>query len=293
MKPAPFDYFAPATVEEAVALLEQNGEEAKVLAGGQSLVPLLNFRLVRPKALIDINGIPGLSYLKEDNGRLRIGALTRHRAVEHSPLVQQKHGLLFEAVKLIGHPAIRTRGTVGGSIAHADPTAELPTLLTLLEGEVQAAGPQGRRTIKWQDFFVSYFATALEPGEICTEVVLPFPSPTAGWAFEEFCRRHGDFGLVGVAALIESDGKNRCTEARLAIAGVGPMPVRATAAEQFLKGQELTADAFEQAGQRVAEQIEPDSDLHASAEYRRHLAAVITARALARARERLKPRGGK
>jgi len=289
MKPPPFDYFAPATLEEAVALLEKHGDDAKVLAGGQSLVPLLNFRLVRPKCLVDINHIAGLDYIKESDGKLRIGALTRHRAVETSPLVRQKNGLLFEAVQLIGHPAIRTRGTVGGSIAHADPTAELCAVMVALDGEIQAAGPGGRRrSIGWKDFFVTYFTTTLEPGEICAEVILPMLSPKAGWAFEEFAHRHGDFAIVGAAAVIEADAKNRCTQARLAISGAAPMPVRATTAEKFLQGQELTAKTLEEAGRHAAEQVEPDSDLHASAEYRQHLAAVMTTRALKRAVERLK-----
>lgn len=288
MKPPPFDYVAPATLEEAVGLLEQHGEDAKILAGGQSLVPLLNFRLVRPKCLVDINRIADLAYLKEGDGKLRIGALTRHRTLETSPLVRQKNGLLFEAVQLIGHPAIRTRGTAGGSIAHADPTAELCAVLVALDGEVETVGPGGRRrSIGWQDFFVTYFTTSLEAGEICAEVVLPVLSPKAGWAFEEFVHRHGDFAIVGVAAVVEGDGKNRCAEARLAISGAAPTPVRATAAEQFLKGQELTAKTLKEAGRRAAEHVDPDSDLHASAEYRRHLAAVLTTRALARAVERL------
>lgn len=288
MKPAPFDYFAPATLSEAVALLQRHGDDAKILAGGQSLVPMMNFRLVRPKCLVDINLIPGLSYVKESNGKLVIGPLTRHRTLENSPLVQQKHGLLSEAVRLIGHPAIRTRGTIGGSIAHSDPTAELPTVLLALDGEVQVVGPGGRRSIAAQDLFVSYFTTSLEPGEICSEVVLPVPSPKAGWAYEEFSLRHGDFGIVGAAVVVEADGKNLCTQARVAISGVAPTPVRAIAAERFLKGQELTPAVLAEAGRKAAEGLDPDSDIHASREFRQHLAAVMTERGLGRAVERLK-----
>ena len=291
MKPAPFEYHTPGSVEEAVGLLNQYGEDAKILAGGQSLVPMMNFRLVRPKHLLDINHIPNLSYIKENGGKLMIGGLTRHRMLEFSPLIREKYGLLLEAVLLIGHPAIRTRGTIGGSIVHADPTAELPALLVALDGEVQVTGPNGKRSIGWRDFFVTYFTTTVEPTEMCTEVVLPMPSEKAGWAFEEFAHRHGDFGIVGVAVVIEADAKNRCTQARLAIAGGAPTPMRATAAEEFLKGKELTPQVFSEAGQKVAGEVEPDSDLHATADYRRHLAAVMTERALTRAVERL--RGGK
>ena len=253
----------------------------------------MNFRLVRPRCLVDINNVSGLSYLKESDGKLRIGALTRHRTLENSPVVRQKHGLLFEAVRLIGSPAIRTRGTVAGSIAHADPTAELPTVLAVLDGEVQAVGLAGGAA---SDGGISSSATSRPPSnppKSATEVVLPIPSPKSGWAFEEFSHRLDDFAIIGVAAVVEADGKKRCTEARLAIAGVGPSPVRATTAEQFLKGQELTAAVLEEAGRRVAEQVDPDSDLHASREFRQNLAAVMTARALGRAVERLKTAEGR
>ena len=286
MKPAPFEYFAPSTLDEALALLQRHGEDAKVLAGGQSLVPMMNFRLVRPKCLVDINRLSNLSYILESDGKLKIGALTRHRALENSELVRHKNGLLSEAVRLIGHPAIRTRGTAGGSVAHADPTAELPTVLAALDGDVLAVGPRGRRSIGWRGFFLSYFTTVLEATEICAEIIVPVLSPQAGYAFEEFTRRHGDFAMAGVAAVLEVDGQNRCTLARLAVAGAGPTPVRAGAAEQFLKGETLSERVLEEAGRRVAEEVDAESDLHASREYRRHLAGVMATRALRRARQR-------
>ena len=286
MKPAAFDYAAPATVDEAVALLAARGDEAKILAGGQSLVPMMNFRLVRPACLIDINRIDSLAGIAERDGRLHIGAMTRHRAVERSALVAEKNGLLAEGIRLIGHAAIRSRGTVGGSIVHADPTAELPAILAALDGTVQVVGPNGRRTIGWRDLFQTYFTTSLEPSEICEEVTIPTLPPDAGWAFEEFTRRHGDFAVVGVAAVLRAEG-GACTEARIAVTGVGPIPVRAADAEACLIGEVLVPALFEDAGRRVAHMVEPDADLHASEAYRRHLANVLTVRALTRAADRL------
>lgn len=293
MKPAPFEYFAPDTIEEALAHLGEYGDDAKVLAGGQSLVPMMNFRLVRPKCLVDINGLSSLSYITESDGRLRIGALTRQRSLEKSALVREKNGLLHEAVRFIGHRATRTRGTAGGSIVHADPTAELPAVLAALDGEVQVLGPGGQRTIAWRDFFITFFTTALAPTEICTEIILPLSPPKAGWAFDEFTPRHGDFAIAGVAAVLEADSEGRCSRARLAVAGAGPTPLRATAAEQFLRGELLSEHALEEAGRLVSEQVEPDSDLHATAEYRRRLAGVIAARALKKAWQRLRERSAK
>jgi CO/xanthine dehydrogenase FAD-binding subunit len=292
MKPAPFEYFAPASVEEALGLLQEHGEEAKVLAGGQSLVPMMNFRLVRPACLIDINRIGGLSYISEQGGELRIGAMTRQRALEESAVLRERNGLLVEAARLIGHPATRSRGTVGGSIVHADPTAELPVALAALDGSIEVAGPAGSRTIGWRDLFLSYFTTTLEPGEICTEVRFPVLPPQAGWAFVEFTRRHGDFAMVGVAAILELGADGRCSRARLALGGAAPTPLRAEAAEGFLQGKELSETVLAEAGRIAAEQVEAESDLHASAEYRRHLAAVMTRRALAKAVERA-GRGGR
>lgn len=292
MKPAAFQYFAPANIEEALFLLQHHGEEAKILAGGQSLVPMMNFRLIRPKYLIDINRIASLSYIAGDGDKLRIGAATRQRTIEKSALVREKNGLLQEAVRLIGHPAIRSRGTVGGSIVHADPTAELPAILAALDGEIRVLGPHGARTIAWQGLFVTYFTTSLDPDEICTEVVLPVLPPQAGWAFEEFTPRHGDFSLAGVAAVLETNVQGKCSRARLAVAGAGPTPIRAFAAEQFLQGQILNETTLFEAGRRVSEQVDPDSDLHATAEYRQHLAGVMAVRALKRARRRIHEQGG-
>jgi len=282
VKPPKFDYHAPASLEEALALLQRYGGDAKVLAGGQSLMPLLNFRLSRPAALVDLNRIPSLAYVREHDGQLRLGAMTRQRTIEFSPMVAQKLPLLREATKWVGHLPIRTRGTIGGSIAHADPSAEYPAVLTALEGEVVARGPNGERVVKAKDLFHTYLTTSLAPEEILVEVRIPAMPAGAGYALEEFARRHGDFAIVGVAALIVREGR-RCRQARLATAGTGPVPVRLRAAEEILEGDGLSDSAIEAAARRASELVSPDSDIHASAEYRRHLTGVLTKRALRRA----------
>jgi carbon-monoxide dehydrogenase medium subunit len=283
MKPPPFDYHAPATVEDAIALLERYGGEAKLLAGGQSLVPLLNFRLTRPAALVDLNRIPDLAYIREDGGTVRFGGMTRQRAIEFSDLVKRHVPLLTEATALVGHLPIRTRGTIGGSIAHADPAAEYPAVLTALAGDVVVRGPSGERVVKAAELFQTYLTTSLEPTEILTEVRLPAMPAGSGYAFEEFSRRHGDFAIVGIAAVIVGDGE-RCTMARLATAGAGPVPLRLRAAEEILESDGLGDAAVAASARRAAELVEPDSDIHASSDYRRHLTKVLTIRALRRAR---------
>ena len=272
MKPVKFDYHAPASLDEALALLRRYGGDAKILAGGQSLMPLLNFRLSRPAALVDLNRIPSLAYIEEHDGQVRFGAMTRQRMIEFSPLVARRLPLLREATKWVGHLPIRTRGTI----------AEYPAVLTALDGEVVARGPKGERVVKAKDLFVTYLTTSLEPDEILVEVRLPATDAGAGFALEEFARRHGDFAIVAIAALVVPDGA-RCRAARLAAAGAGPVPVRLRAAEQILERDGLTDAAIDAAAGRAAELVSPDSDIHASADYRRHLTAVLTRRALRRA----------
>ena len=286
MKPPKFDYHAPRTLDEALGILRRYDGEAKVLAGGQSLMPLLNFRLSRPGALVDLNGVAELFGIREVDGQLRFGAMTRQRAIEFSPIVAQRLPLLLEATKLVGHLPIRSRGTIGGSIAHADPSAEYPAVLTALDGEVTIRGSKGERTIKPSELFQTYLTTSLAPDEILTEVRLPAMDARAGWAFEEFSRRHGDFAIVGIAAVIAGD-RARCTMARLATAGAGPIPVRLRAAEEILERDGLGDAAIEAAARRAAELVNPDSDLHASADYRRNLTRVLTERAVRRAITRL------
>jgi carbon-monoxide dehydrogenase medium subunit len=285
MKPPRFAYHAPRTLDEAVGLLARHDGEAKVLAGGQSLMPLLNFRLARPAALVDLNRVSELAYIRETDGHLAFGAMTRQRTIEFSPLVAKRLPLLVEATRLVGHLPIRSRGTIGGSIAHADPSAEYPTVLTALEGEVVVRGPRGPRTLRPGQLFETYLTTTLAPDEILAEVRLPATPAGAGYAFEEFARRHGDFAIVGIAAVIVRDGQ-RCRMARLATAGAGPVPVRLRAAEEILERDGLGADAIEAAARRARDLVTPDSDIHASADYRRHLTGVLTARAVRRALER-------
>ena len=283
MKPPVFDYHAPTSVEEAIALLTRYGGEAKLLAGGQSLMPLLNFRLSRPAALVDLNTIPGLAYIREADGEIRLGAMTRQRTIEFSDVVRRRLPLLTEATALVAHLPIRTRGTIGGSLAHADPSAEYPAVLAALHGTVVVRGPRGERTLGPAELFQSYLTTSLGPDEILVEVRLPAMAAGAGVAFEEFSRRHGDFAIVGVAAMLVGDGE-RCRTARLATAGAGPVPVRLRSAEEILERDGLSEAAIEAAARRAAGLVEPDSDIHASAAYRKNLTRVLTGRALRRAK---------
>ena len=286
MKPAKFEYHAPASVDDAVGLLTRYDGEARVLAGGQSLIPMMNFRVAAPAAIIDLNRIPELAYIRADHDVVRIGAMTRQRAIEFSPVVRDKLPLLHEAVGWIGHLPTRSRGTIGGSLAHADPAAELPMTLLALDGEVVAQGPKGRRTIKAGDLFRASLTTALAPDEILIEVRFAPTPPGAGHAVEEFARRHGDFAITAIAALVVKDG-TRCRMARLATGGVGPVPVRLRAAEAIVEQRGLAADAIADAAAAAAKAVDPMSDHHASADYRRQLTQVLTRRAIERAAGRI------
>ena len=284
MKPPPFDYADPRTVAEAVSLLEKHGGEAKILAGGQSLVPLLNMRLARPGILIDVGKVAELDYIREYDGGLAIGAMTRQRAVELSPLVESRQPLLQAATRCIAHPQIRNRGTIGGSLSHADPAAVYPAVAVAMEAELRALGPNGERTINAADFFVSYLTTALAPTEVLTEVRMPALADGTGWSFMEVARRHGDFALAGVVVTLTLEKSGHCAAARIVLFDVGPTPVRARAAEQTVVGEKPGEKLFEQAGEKVNEGLDdPLSDIHASAEYRRHLAQVLTRRGLTEA----------
>jgi aerobic carbon-monoxide dehydrogenase medium subunit len=282
MKPASFDYHAPASIEEALALLRRYESNARVLAGGQSLIPMMNFRLAAPPAIVDLNRIPSLAYIKAEGGMVRIGAMTRQRAIEFSALVADKLPLLREAIRHVGHLPTRSRGTIGGSIAHADPAAEIPMVLQALEGEVIARGPQGERRIKAAELFRDALTTSLTLDEIITEVNLPAMPPGAGYAVEEFSRRHGDFAIAAIAVMLVRDG-SRCTQARIATAGISPHSMRLPAAEKTLEDQGLREPALEQAAAKAAELVQPLADQNASPEYRRHLTRVLTHRALRRA----------
>ena len=287
MKPPRFDYLVPRSLDEALGLLAQHGEEAKVLAGGQSLVPLLNFRLVRPAHVVDLNEVPGLDGIRVDDGRLAIGAMTRQRHAETSALVRERCPLLAEALPQVGHVQIRNMGTIGGSLAHADPAGELPAVVAALDGELVLRSRRGERRLAPHEFFVGYLTTAAAPDELLVEARVPVTPPRTGTAFMEVSRRHGDFALVGVAATVTLDAGGVCTACAIALTGVGPTPVVARDAARALVGVKPTDDALMDVGRRVAGALMPDSDLHASADYRKHLAGVLTRRALARAAGRV------
>jgi len=286
MKPPPFEYDDPATVDEALALLAEHGDDAKVLAGGQSLVPLLNFRLARPERLIDINKLDSLAYVRADDGVLRIGTLTRHAALERSADVVARVPLLAEAVSLVGHVQIRNRGTVGGSVAHADPAAELPVAFAALEARYHVRSRERERVVASNEMFVTHLTTSLEADELLTEIEVPLPPPRTGAAFVEFARRHGDFALGGAAVLLTLDAGGACTRARIALLAAAPTPIRARAAEEWLLGATVDTATAGEASARAVADVQPTGDIHGGTEYRRALVETLVQRALLRAAER-------
>ncbi len=302
MKPAPFEYRRAGTLDEALALLAEHAGEAKPLAGGQSLIPAMNFRLARPAALVDLNGVAELAYVRPADGGLRIGAMTRQRTVERNPVVPGAAPLLAEALPFIAHAQIRSRGTLGGSLAHADPAAELPAVIPAAElpavmlalaARLEARSRSGARTIAAADFFTGLFGTALAPDELLVEIALAPLAPRSGTAFLEVARRHGDYALVGVAAVVTLDERGRCRETRIALLSVGAGPILAVEAARVLAGQTPTDELCRAAADAAATRdIDPPSDIHASAAYRRRLASVLTRRALARAFERARTGDG-
>ncbi len=283
MKPAKFEYQDPDSVEEALDLLKQYGGDAKILAGGQSLVPMMNFRLASPEVLIDINKLKDLDYVREVDGKLAIGALTRQTTLEFSESVRSKCGLLADAAELIGHPQTRNRGTVGGSIVHADPTAELTAIARALDAEMVIRSKEGERTDSAEEFFVSVMTSNLEPEEMLVEVRFPVLSSETGWAFEEFVLRHGDFAVVGVTTVVTLDSNEVCTDARLAAIGVDETAFRDPALEEILKGEKITDAALEEVAHLLSAKVDPFDDLHASAAQRKHLVGVLAKRALRKA----------
>jgi CO/xanthine dehydrogenase FAD-binding subunit len=280
VKPPLFDYYAPQSLDEALALLDKFGGEARVLAGGQSLVPLMNMRLASPPRIIDINRISLLDYIKLDDDYLCLGALTRHRTMEQSQLIRAHCPLFSKAVAFVGHAQVRTRGTVGGSVAHADPAAEYPTVLATLDGEIVAQSIRGHRTISWERFFLGPYTVDLQPDEMVIEIRVRLPARPAACAFMELSRRHGDFALVEAAVQIQIDDNGKCDQVRIGLGGVGGGPARALAAEELLRGQRVDAPHVQQAALAVLESIEPDGDLHGSANYRKHMSSLLVARAL-------------
>lgn len=290
MKPPPFEYYAPDTIEEALTHLAEHGYDAKALAGGQSLIPMMNFRLAQPEVLIDLNKIASLSYIRPgDDGGVRLGALTRHAEVEHAPLVKERLPLIYEAIPQIATTQIRSRGTIGGSIAHADPAAELVAASVALQARFRLRSQAGERWVSADEFFLGMFTTLLEPDELLVEIAFPPTAPRTGWALMEVSRRPHDFALVGVAVGVTLNGSDRCQEARIVFLSVGDGPVVAPQAAEMLRGQELTPEVMRAAAETAAaDDIDPSSDIHASPNYRRQLAKVLTRRALDQALQRAK-----
>ncbi len=286
MKPPLFDYYDPATEEEALTLLADFGADAKILAGGQSLMPLLNMRLVEPAVLIDINRLDALSGIREQADYLAIGALTRQHDVEQSELVRRLCPLLSETLPHVGYPQIRHRGTIGGSLVHADPSAELPAVMTALDAEFEVRSRQGSRVLHPEAFFESYLTTALEPEELLCEIRIPYQPPRTGYGFLEVARVAGAFAIVGVVVLVTLDEADHCLNARVTLIGVEPVPHRASATEAALQGETLTPERIQQAAQVADMDLEPESDVHATAAYRQNLARVLTQRTLTTAWQR-------
>ncbi|MET8249009.1 xanthine dehydrogenase family protein subunit M [Streptomyces sp. NPDC005202] len=288
MKPPPFKYHACRTIDEAVGILDSDPDGSKVLAGGQSLVPVLNLRLAAPDNLVDINSIEGLDYIRVQPDHVAIGAGTRQYVVERSDQLHSVLPVVREALSHVGHSQIRNRGTVVGSICHADPAAEMPAVFLTVGGEVTARSAAGTRTIGSDDFFESYLTTALEPNEIVTQVKFDIPSGRTGWYFEEVARRHGDFAILGVVALVSLEG-DTVSRARITIFGGGATPLRMTAAEQLITGAkagDIGGDLLERAASEASAAVRPTDDIHASADYRRHVAGLLTKRAITRSLER-------
>ncbi|WP_428908001.1 FAD binding domain-containing protein [Niallia sp. Krafla_26] len=289
MKPAVFQYIKPRNLQEALQFLEEHGDDAKILSGGQSLIPTMNMRLSTPKIVIDITGIKELNYIRKENDYIAIGALTKHKEVENSHLIFELCPVLYEAVPWIGHAQIRNRGTVGGSIAHGDPSAELPCVLTALRGEIVIANADGtEEVVAPEEFFLTYMLTSLQPDQIVKEIRFPIVSKESGTAFVEIARRHGDFGLAEVACVVDLNDTGEFQHVQLAVGGVNPTPTVLEEVEEFLIGQELIEEVEKQIMSLVEESVDPESDLHGTAEYRKELAGTLTVRALRKAVERAK-----
>ena len=285
MKPPAFDYHDPRNLDEVLELLAQHGEDAKVLAGGQSLVPMLNFRLAHPEHLVDLRRIDSLAYVCRQDGALRIGTMTRQATLESSPLVAAQWPLLTEALGFVAHAQIRNRGTVGGSVAHADPAAELPAAFCALDARFHVRSQRGTRSVGWRDFFITHLTTALEPDELLVEIEVPPLPQTTGWAFVEYARRHGDFALGGAAALLTiEDGI--CRRARIALRAAADTPLRPEAAERSLEGNVVSEEAAAEAARLATANINPTGDIHGDSEYRKHLIEAMVRRAITHATAR-------
>jgi carbon-monoxide dehydrogenase medium subunit len=288
MIPRSFEYYSPRTLDEAIALLQKLGPEAKLLSGGQSLIPMMKLRLVAPEYIVDINRIPGLDYISESDGHLKIGALAREHQLESSEAVKTKFPILADTAKVIADPLVRSQATVCGNLAHGDPANDHPATMLALGATIVATGPRGQRQIPIEDFFPGLFTTALEPEEILTEIRVPVPPPKSGGAYLKLERKVGDFATAGVAVQIELDDGGVCKRAGVGLTNVGMTPIKAKQTEAFLAGKKLDDSTIQQAAQLAASESEPMDDIRGSAEYKRDLVRVLTARALTRAHERAK-----
>src|SRR5215831_2704594 len=286
MIPPAFEYLRPTTIPEAIALLEQHGEDAKILSGGQSLIPMMKLRLARPAYLVDINRILGLSYVKEEGGFLKIGGLTREAELEASPLIRSKYPILVDTTRVIADPQVRNLATVAGNLAHGDPANDHPATMLALGAQVVATGSRGERVIPIEEFFVSLFSTGLQQGEILTEIRIPLPPPRSGGAYFKLERKVGDFATAAVAAQVALDAGGLCNKAGIGLTNVGGTPIRAHKAEDYLKGKKLDESSIKQAGQLAADESEPSSDLRGPSDYKKAMVMELTRRALGRAGER-------
>jgi carbon-monoxide dehydrogenase medium subunit len=285
MIPGDFDYHAPRTAEEAVQLLAANRANAKILAGGQSLIPAMRFRLASPAVLIDINGVEGMNHLREDNGHLAIGAVTRESALESSELIQTKYHLLAEAAKVIADPIVRNMATVGGNIAHADPANDHPAVMLAYNAQVLAVSPKGQRTIAIDDFFVDLFTSALAEDELLTEIRIPRPAAKSGGAYVKLERKVGDYAISAVAVQLTMDG-DLCTSARIGLTNVSSVPMRAKNAEAILQGNRVTDSLLEEAGRAAAAECDPSPDLRGTVDYKRDITRILLKRAMRKAIQR-------
>ena len=287
MIPKSFDYYAPASLDEAIRLLSED-EEAKVLAGGQSLLPLMKLRLAAPTALVDITRLSGLSYVRDEGEHLAIGALTTHDAIEHDRVVKEKFAAINDAVVRIGDQQIRNRGTIGGSACHADPGADLPVALLVLDAQFVIRGVRGERVLQARDFFVGVFATAVGHDEILTEIRLPYAPPRSASAYVKHSLREADFAIAMVGAAVTMGSGNKCKEAKIGVGSAGPTPLRAASSEQFLKGKALDDETLAKAAEMAVEGVDPPSDVHGNGEYRLEMIKVLTRRSLKLAASRVK-----
>lgn len=288
MIPPSFEYLRPKTIPEAIAMLQQHGDAAKILSGGQSLIPMMKLRLARPSILIDINRISGLSHVKEEDGYLKIGGLTREAELEASPLVRSKYPILADTTHVIADPQVRNLATVGGNLAHGDPANDHPATMIALGARVVANGPKGERVIPIEKFFLSIFATALEPDEILTEIRVPIPPARSAGAYLKLERKVGDFATAAVAVQMTFDEQGACQKVGIGLTNVGATPVKAQKAEEFLLGKKLDDDAISQAAQLAADEAEPSADLRGPVEYKKGLVKELAKRALQLTRERVR-----